>query len=292
MKSDPRSGLLDDAAVASAHASHAAEAGPEHPATVAPGATLGLGAWLLQAVLFVAIPAAVLTLAGLLSLLLVRVAADIRIGLDVFTPTALRPRLPLYEMAGRGVAADVLRQVLIAGFAVGLALWQDGAAWRRRLALTRPAEPRTSSPLRLWLLMAVWPVIHILWVTETARALNGGLAQGIRISPFLTPLAVAGWFAYVVVLAPMAEELLMRGEAFARAGRIMRPAGVIAATALLFSLAHLSESGGIARPISLLPLALTLGWLRWRTGRLWPCMLLHGWSNLALLAYLLWPRAY
>ncbi|TXN20148.1 CPBP family intramembrane glutamic endopeptidase, partial [Methylobacterium sp. WL9] len=171
-------------------------------------------------------------------------------------------------------------------------LWQDGAAWRRRLALTRPAEPRTGSPLRLWLIMAIWPVIHILWVTETARALNGGLAQGIRISPFLSPLAVVGWFAYVVVLAPIAEELLMRGEAFARAGRIMRPAGVIASTALLFSLAHLSESGGIARPISLLPLAFTLGWLRWRTGRLWPCMLLHGWSNLALLAYLLWPRSY
>jgi membrane protease YdiL (CAAX protease family) len=72
----------------------------------------------------------------------------------------------------------------------------------------------------------------------------------------------------------------------------MRPAAVIAVTALLFCLAHLSESGGIARPISLLPLALTLGWLRWRTGRLWPCILLHGWSNLALLAYLLLPRSY
>lgn len=271
------------------HPADAERPEPETPGAPRPTPAIGPLAWLWQAVLFVALPLAVLALAGVLSLFLVRIAADARIGLDIFTPERLRPRLPLYEIAGRGVAADVLRQVLIAGFAIGLALAQDGAAWRRRLALTRPAEPRTSSPLRLWLLMAIWPIIHILWVTETARALNGGLAQGIRISPFLTPLAVAGWFAYVVVLAPIAEELLMRGEAFARATRIMRPAAVITVTALLFSLAHISESGGIARPISLLPLALTLGWLRWRTGRLWPCMLLHGWSNLALLAYLLWP---
>ena len=46
---------------------------------------------------------------------------------------------------------------------------------------------------------------------------------------------------------------------------------------------------GLARPLSLLPLALALGTLRWRTGRLWPCIALHGWSNLALVAYVLWP---
>jgi uncharacterized protein len=34
---------------------------------------------------------------------------------------------------------------------------------------------------------------------------------------------------------------------------------------------------------------LALGWLRWRTGRLWPGIALHGWSNLALVTYLLWP---
>nr|WP_244435300.1 CPBP family glutamic-type intramembrane protease [Methylobacterium sp. B34] len=49
------------------------------------------------------------------------------------------------------------------------------------------------------------------------------------------------------------------------------------------------SSWGLARPVSLLPLALALGWLRWRTGRLWPGIALHGWSNLALVTYLLWP---
>ena len=56
----------------------------------------------------------------------------------------------------------------------------------------------------------------------------------------------------------------------------------------IFAAAHVS-SWGLARPVSLLPLALVLGWLRWRTGRLWPGIALHGWSNLALVTYLLWP---
>ena len=36
-------------------------------------------------------------------------------------------------------------------------------------------------------------------------------------------------------------------------------------------------------------LALILGWVRWRSGRLWPGILLHAWSNLAMIAYVLGP---
>lgn len=97
----------------------------------------------------------------------------------------------------------------------------------------------------------------------------------------------------MVLLAPVAEELLLRGETFARASAFLGPAGTIVATALLFCLAHMSidpgAKGALARPLTLLPLAITLGWLRWRTGRLWPCILLHGWSNFCLLAYQLGP---
>jgi uncharacterized protein len=75
---------------------------------------------------------------------------------------------------------------------------------------------------------------------------------------------------------------------FASARRFLSPAATILVTAALFALAHVS-AWGFARPVSLLPLALMLGWLRWRTGRLWPCIALHGWSNLSLVAYVLWP---
>ena len=77
---------------------------------------------------------------------------------------------------------------------------------------------------------------------------------------------------------------------FERASRFLKPWGAILATSALFVLLHL-QVGSIARPVSLVPLALMLGWLRWRTGRLWPCILLHVWSNLAVVAYLLWPAS-
>ncbi|MFY9294172.1 MAG: CPBP family intramembrane glutamic endopeptidase [Methylorubrum rhodinum] len=246
----------------------------------------------------VLVPLVVLVAATGLAIALVRLVGDWRLGIDPFAPTDLRPRLPLAEIAGRGVLIDVLRQVLMALFVVALAAWAcrgaERGALRRRLGLARPALDRAST-LRLWLLLPLWPLIHIAWVTATAAALNVNFGQGVRISPFLAPVMVALWFAFVVVLAPVAEELLLRGEIYARASAFLGPAATIVATALIFCLAHVGLETGpksanaLARPLTLLPLALTLGWLRWRTGRLWPCMLLHAWSNLALLVYQLGP---
>ena len=81
----------------------------------------------------------------------------------------------------------------------------------------------------------------------------------------------------------------MRGEAFARARQALRARWRRSWSRPCSSPAPTSRPAGFARPVSLLPLALVLGWLRWRTGRLWPCIVLHGWSNLAMVAYVLWP---
>ena len=243
-----------------------------------------------QLLLLVLVPLAILVTASVVALVTVRVLGDWRLGLDPFADDATRVRHNLYELGARGVVNDVLRQLLIILLVVAVARWCDGAAWPRRLALTKPAEPRLPIPRvwRLWLFFLVWPVIHIIWVTACAEALHIPFGHNVRISPFLTPVMVAAWFVWLAVLAPAAEELLLRGEAFARASEFMAPVGAIVATALLFCALHISEMG-VARPITLLPLAVTLGWLRWRTGRLWPGILLHGWSNTALVAYQLSP---
>ncbi|MFF8798454.1 MULTISPECIES: CPBP family intramembrane glutamic endopeptidase [unclassified Methylobacterium] len=249
--------------------------------------------WLGQVLLLVAVPLLILLVASALAILLVRVGGDLRLGIDPLLSTERRPRLPLAEIAGRSVAVDAIRQVLMALLVIAGAVWMSGRGWRQRLGLAAPAQPR--APMRrLWLLLPLWPLIHIAWVTTTAAALHMNFGQGVRLSPFLSPTMLALWLAFVVVLAPVAEEMLLRGETFARASAFLGPAGTIAATALLFCLAHVSlepgKTSALARPLTLLPLALTLGWLRWRTGRLWPCILLHGWSNLCLIAYQLGPR--
>jgi len=288
LKSDLRSDPLRVASVADMPPA-TADARPSKP----PLAPLAAGAfWFGRVLLLIAVPLVILLLASGLAILIVRVGGDLRLGIDPLTSAAARPRLPLSEVTGRGVMMDALRQVLMAGLVIGLAAWAGGGAWRQRLGLTRPLEPRR--PMRrLWLLFPLWPLIHIAWVTTTAAALQMSFGSGVRLSPFLSPVMLGLWFAFVVVLAPVAEELLLRGETFARASTFLGPAGTIVATALLFCLAHVSLDPGaksaLARPLTLLPLALTLGWLRWRTGRLWPCILLHGWSNFCLLAYQLGP---
>lgn len=288
MKSDLRSDPLRVASVADMPPA-AADARPSKP-LLAP-ITAGL-LWLGQVLLLIATPLFILLLASGLAIAIVRIGGDLRLGIDPLSDNAVRPRLPLSEVAGRAVAMDALRQVLMALLVIALAAWAGGGAWRRRLGLARPVEARI--PMRrLWLLLPLWPLIHITWVTTSAAALHMNFGNGVRLSPFLSPAMLGLWFAFVVVLAPVAEELLLRGETFARASAFLGPAGTIVATALLFCLAHVSLDPGaksaLARPLTLLPLALTLGWLRWRTGRLWPCILLHGWSNFCLVAYQLGP---
>jgi len=278
LKSDPRTDRPDDAAIAGMPL-----AGLSLPAGQLPPPLV----WTLRIVRLVAVPLLILAAASGLALGIVRVGADLRLGLDPFGDATARAFLPMRELAGRALAVDAVRQVLIAAIVIGITLWRYGSGWRARLALVRPAWTRVRLG-RLWLLLLLWPLLHIAWVAGTAEALHLNFGRGVRLSPILSPAMVMGWLVYVGLLAPLAEELLLRGQTFARAEEFLRPASAIVATALLFCAAHISEMG-LARPITLLPLAVTLGWLRWRTGRLWPCILLHGWSNLAVVAYQIGP---
>ncbi|HEX8416326.1 MAG TPA: type II CAAX endopeptidase family protein [Methylobacterium sp.] len=282
MKPVPGADSTVDEAVAGNAQPDGRRRGAALPARIRTAALTGLNvlALCLAALLY-------LVVASLLALLIVRVGADLLDGIDPLLSEARRPRLFPRQIAMRELAVDIVRQVLLALLVLGTVRWRDGAEWRGTLGLERRAAPGLP-PHRLLLILLAWPFLHILWVSATAAAFRAPFAHDVVLSPSLTAAALAAWLAYVVLLAPTAEELLMRGETFARARAVLGPAGAILLTALLFSLAHLSAAG-LARPVSLLPLALMLGWLRWRTGRLWPCIALHGWSNLALVAYVLWP---
>lgn len=228
-----------------------------------------------------------LALASLLALVIVRVGTD---WLDMGA-TGRSGRLHPRQLAMRELAVDVIRQILLAGLVLAAVRRRDGPAWRRTLALTPEPGSGPGLPLRRFaLILLAWPLIHITWVTGTAEWLRVPISRHGTLSPGLTAGAAAAWFAYVLVLAPVAEELLLRGALFGRVRRLISPMGTIAATSLLFTLAHWSPAG-ISRPVTLIPLALMLGWLRWRSGRLWPCMVLHAWSNFAMIAYVLWPAS-
>lgn len=229
--------------------------------------------------------------ASLVALVIVRLGADWIDGRNPFGGVE-RPRLYPRQMAMRELALDVTRQVVLAGLVVGIARWREGAGWRIRLGLAwGPGDGARLSPLLFGVILLIWPVLHIGWVTATADVFHTPFGRRVALSPTLSATTTAIWLAYVILLAPFAEELLMRGAVFARGLVRLGPAGVVLVTSVLFAGAHVAPAG-LARPVSLLPLALMLGWLRWRSGRLWPCILLHAWSNLAMIAYVLAPSEF
>jgi hypothetical protein len=100
------------------------------------------------------------------------------------------------------------------------------------------------------------------------------------------PWALAGFAFTAVVLAPLFEETLFRGVLLPVLGQRWGAMTGLVASALTFAMAHLS----LGELVPLLVLGLGLGWLRLRSGRLAPCVLMHAlwngltFTNLVLLA--------
>jgi membrane protease YdiL (CAAX protease family) len=91
------------------------------------------------------------------------------------------------------------------------------------------------------------------------------------------PAALACFALTAVVLAPLFEETIFRGVLLPVVGRELGPQWGVVISAAVFAVAHLS----LGELPPLLMLGLGLGWLRWRTGSLGSCVLMHAlWNGL------------
>jgi membrane protease YdiL (CAAX protease family) len=97
------------------------------------------------------------------------------------------------------------------------------------------------------------------------------IAQGVH-SPALFLLAV-------VILAPLFEELLMRGYAFQGLMPKFGFYGTAIATSIIFALCHIQY--GWAGLLHVFILGFVLSWIRSKTGSIYPCIALHTLNNLA-----------
>lgn len=101
-------------------------------------------------------------------------------------------------------------------------------------------------------------------------------------------------FAAAVLFAPLTEELMYRGVLF-KATRPLGPWVAILVTSVVFTVVHilgLDPDNRVGSAAIVLPplfaLAVLLGWLTERTGRLGPALFLHsGWNLLAALLLLI-----
>jgi hypothetical protein len=136
--------------------------------------------------------------------------------------------------------------------------------------------------------LMVLPVVAFSgWLIDRLFADPGGSNPLLQL--VLTtrdPLALGCFALTAMVLAPLFEETLFRGVLLPVLGRRFGALPGVLGSALVFGLAHLS----LGELMPLVVLGLGLGWLRLGTGRLGPCVLMHGlwngftFANLLLLA--------
>jgi membrane protease YdiL (CAAX protease family) len=83
---------------------------------------------------------------------------------------------------------------------------------------------------------------------------------------------------YIAVIPAITEEILFRGAVLGGLQDLMRDRTAIAASAVIFAIAHLS----VPSMLHLTALGLVLGWVRVRSGSVWAGMLIHGGYNAAI----------
>jgi uncharacterized protein len=148
---------------------------------------------------------------------------------------------------------------------------------RRLLAAAAPENLRRAA-----VLAGVAFVVIVATTAALSPFLDAGDEQGLvpkswdssRAAPFLANAAV------VVLVAPFVEELLYRGLGFGLLAPFLGPWPSIVVTGLAFGLAH-----GLVVGLPVLTIfGITLGWLRWKTGSVYPGMIVHGTFNALALA--------
>ena len=154
------------------------------------------------------------------------------------------------------------------------------------VAITFAVAARVGHPLEAaglkwfqwrWVGIAIGLIILVLIAGQLLEPLlHAGDKQGLEPDEWRPERATAFWLNVLVAstVVPFAEELFFRGVGV----RVWLPLGsgaAIVITAMAFGLAH-----GIlvALPV-LVPFALALGWVRWRSDSVWPGVIAHGFYN-------------
>jgi membrane protease YdiL (CAAX protease family) len=114
-------------------------------------------------------------------------------------------------------------------------------------------------------------------VHQDVTMLAGKVSLGMRL---LLALLVVG-------VAPFVEELVFRGVLLSGLASRMRVGWAIVVSAIIFGCVHLPDFKFAWYPVpALVLLGLALGWMRVRSGSLWPSITLHATNNfLAMLAW-------
>jgi len=183
-------------------------------------------------------------------------------------------RVTLSDMLARGwlfAWMTILSAPVAVGGSVVLAGVRKGIGVSVYLGLEWPRV----ADVRRWVLI-------LLGLIAAMDSLSWALGRPVVPEPMMPMFRTAGSLPIVllalVVAAPLAEEFLFRGFIFTglRNSRL-GPIGAIVLTALAFGGLHIQyDAYGMA---AVIVGGILFGLVRWRTGSLWLCVLMHGLMN-------------
>jgi len=145
------------------------------------------------------------------------------------------------------------------------------------LGITRVQLPRKRT---------VFLTLGVLGVSLIATSVYSGIVDYLGLDKMSVPEveyhyfegpAVVLTFQALAFITPMGEELFFRGFIFRGLLTPLGPWGAIAASALVFSVFHLSIGIGVLIPIFIT--GCLFAWLYWRTGSLWATIGAHAGQN-------------
>jgi membrane protease YdiL (CAAX protease family) len=137
--------------------------------------------------------------------------------------------------------------------------------------------------------LAAIPVYYVIYfltvgvVSSLVHSLNVNQQQQIGFNDVHGSAQLVMTFISLVVLPPLAEEIMVRGFLYSSFKKALPVAWAVILTSFIFAAAHLSE-GGAAGPLYIAALdtfvlSLVLIYLREKTGSLWASITLHASKN-------------
>ena len=170
--------------------------------------------------------------------------------------------------------------LLIAGPAVVFA-YLGNYPWKDVFSLGRPSITSMIVAALIGLgfipmtVAMVWLQIGFTFCRTSRQASEQMFTPTLQAHPWLSPIVIG-------LLAGVCEELLFRGPMQAALIRRLPVWMALVFGGLLFAAMHMDLGGMPART----GLGIVLGWIVWRTGSIWPAMLMHAVFDGTQLAWL------
>ncbi len=176
----------------------------------------------------------------------------------------------LRTQVGALVVSALYTGVVVA--TVGAAALRGRRRWSALVAL---------APVHRWRTLLAIFVVTLLYIALTTFALEHARDQSLVVSGPTDLLLVGTIVTNLVILAPVAEELLFRGWIYTGLCARLGVSPSIVLTAVLFAAIHWDPNH--RRILQVLPLAVALGLLRERAGSIKPTIVLHAVYNLTII---------